>query len=121
MLPNTVTATLPDATPIPLTKRSEQGGTTRYTGSYSTGSALREVAVEIRHTRPADPQKKASSLLKTTIHLYKDDGSFDRVIKSWTVVEGELYSTGVAEAALVANVSLLDDVGFKGEFYGGSY
>lgn len=121
MLPNTVTATLPDATTFVLTKRSEQSGTSKYSGSYATSGANREVILEVRHTRPADPAQKASSLLKMTIHLYNTDGTFDRTVRSWTVVEGELYSVGVAQAIVGANMSLLDVTAFSDEWYGGSF
>jgi len=124
MLPNTVTTTLSDgSTNVVLTKRSEQGGTSKFTGSYTSGSpaALREIILEVRHTRPTDPTKKGSSLCKVTLHVYDADGLVLDTIKSWQVVEMNSYKGGAAgnTSKLLGNTLAVS--AFADEFYEGSF
>lgn len=124
MLPNTLTISAADAqtaNDLVLTKRSEQSGTSLYTGSYTSGANLREVEVEIRHTRPKDKSSKGSSLLKLSIHRFNDDGTFQKTIRAWTVTESPYYSGGQANFAESLLKAISADSTLRTEYFDGSY
>lgn len=121
MLPNTIALTSPQT--CTLTKRSEQNGTTKYTGEYTSGSpaTLKEVIVEVKHTRPSDPTSKSSSLCKTTIHAYDENSILVNTFRSWTVVDTTKFTSAGADNVIAFNEAVIADSGFHDEFIGGSY
>lgn len=121
MLPNSVTLTDSASDTCDLTKRSEQGGISKFTGSYTnSGGYTRDIVLEVKHTR-GDPGKKGSSLLKLTMHQYDPDGVFTDTRKAWTVMESTGLNAARAEDAFAAMSSALAVTAFADEFYGGSY
>ncbi len=122
MLPNSVTLTLESGTEIVMTKRSEQGGTSKYTGGYTASNGTRDVELEVKHTRPANKLARASSMAKILIHRYDNDGNFQKTTRCWTVVDQDNnYVPDVSASTSYLLNDFLETASVRTEFFEGSF
>jgi hypothetical protein len=122
VLPNSITLTDQFANDHVLTKRSEQNGTTVFTGTFVDPSNYTYSSkLEVRHTSPDDPLLKGSHLLKLSVNTFDATGTLVASYKAWTVQEGPGLTASGATRSFTMLTSALDVPAFADEFFAGSY
>lgn len=82
MLDNTLTITY-DATPVTMTKVSEQDFSSKYYGEDGT----KKLTLSVNHTIPARGEGGESHLVRLDVEHYGSSGAYLRTSSAWTVIK----------------------------------